>query len=87
MDAKVAEQTGDRAFWPPQPRLFDLTLKFEETIMGIMPSVVMAAMSPFLIAHYSHEPVRVRRSWHLWAKMVSCESYTATLLSLTRLCT
>lgn len=63
----------DQAFWPPLPGIFDLTLKFEETVFGLAPSSIITALYPFLIAHYSDEPVYVRRTWHLWTKVVRCQ--------------
>lgn len=71
MATNMSDPGWDQSFWASSPDWYRLTLKFQETIMGITPSSVMALLSPFLIVHYFSEPVRVRRNWLLWAKVVS----------------
>ncbi|OAR02082.1 hypothetical protein LLEC1_05008, partial [Akanthomyces lecanii] len=74
----------DEAFWPPIGPIFDLTLKFEETVFSLAFSSVAVALSVFLFRHYCQQPVCARNGMLLWAKLattgVIVASQMATLI-------
>ncbi|TQV92257.1 ABC multidrug transporter [Cordyceps javanica] len=59
----------EQPFWAPIARIFDFTLKFEETILQILPSRVVIAILPAAMFYYWRQPVYVRGSPLLWAKV------------------
>lgn len=66
----MAVVTADSAFWDPLVYLFDFTLRFEEIILQLMPSALAIGACLIWYNHYRHEPVYVRSSPLLWAKIV-----------------
>ncbi|KAJ3494640.1 hypothetical protein NLG97_g3948 [Lecanicillium saksenae] len=59
----------DNAFWPPLQSLYDVTLKFEETISSTLSTVAIVVLSPVIVFHYLKEPIYVRHSSLLWVKL------------------
>ncbi|OAA75848.1 ABC multidrug transporter [Akanthomyces lecanii RCEF 1005] len=66
----MATRAEDQPFWAPIMGIFDFTLKFEESILQILPSGLVIAMLPFAIFHYWNQPVYVRSSPLLWVKLI-----------------
>ncbi|KAJ3490415.1 hypothetical protein NLG97_g5784 [Lecanicillium saksenae] len=71
----------DSHFWDPVLEYFDFTLAFEETILQLVPSCLSLLITPLFLLHYQHEPVYVRQSPLLWAKVVSFLSAPTPLIS------
>ncbi|KAJ6783934.1 hypothetical protein PWT90_02117 [Aphanocladium album] len=65
----MASSAADQRFWAPQLAIFDFSLTFEQVIMEILPSAVVIFLSPLVYFHYRKQPVHVRSSPLLWAKM------------------
>lgn len=63
----------DESFWPESFPIFDFTLKFEETILQILPSGSFVFFASALILYYYQRPVRIHRSGLLWLKLVSLD--------------
>ncbi|KAJ4158067.1 uncharacterized protein LMH87_008612 [Akanthomyces muscarius] len=61
---------ADGHFWDPVLKIFDFSLLFEETIFQLIPSCFAILVSLIFITHHQHEPVYVRSSPLLWAKVV-----------------
>ncbi len=67
----MATPAEDQPFWAPVMGINDFTLKFEESILQILPSGLVIAMLPVAMFHYWKQPVYVRSSPLLWVKLVS----------------
>ncbi|KAJ6789065.1 hypothetical protein PWT90_00367 [Aphanocladium album] len=66
----MATPTSDQAFWPPVRAIFDLTLRFEESILNLIPSSIIIASAPVLVIHYRKNPAYVQHAGALlWAKL------------------
>ncbi|KAJ3496582.1 hypothetical protein NLG97_g2553 [Lecanicillium saksenae] len=66
----MASPAADQRFWAPQRAIFDFSLTFEQVVMEILPSAIVIAFSPLVYFKYRKEPVYVRSSPLLWAKLV-----------------
>ncbi|KAJ6785368.1 hypothetical protein PWT90_04529 [Aphanocladium album] len=66
---------ADGATWPPLRNIYDLTLKFEETVLDLAPSCLLIVLAPIAGFCYLQRPVQVRRSPLLWVKL-----FVATIL-------
>lgn len=73
-EAAMASEAADRAFWPPIARIFDFTLKFEESIFSIAPSGLAILVIACMVFYYLRKPTVVRKGLLLWLKLVSCFS-------------
>ncbi|KAJ6788206.1 hypothetical protein PWT90_02171 [Aphanocladium album] len=62
---------ADGAFWAPISPIFDFTLKFEETIFGIVVSTVVVLFAPSLFWHYFKKPIYARGGMLLGAKLAT----------------
>ncbi|KAJ3492948.1 hypothetical protein NLG97_g5041 [Lecanicillium saksenae] len=77
--------TADSLFWDPLMAIFDFTLRFEEIILQLMPSALAIGACIVWYNHYRHEPVYVRSSPLLWAKIgvaMALVAFQAASLSL-----
>lgn len=61
---------ADHWFWPSGLPAFDFSLKFEETILQILPSSSFIFFASASFLHYRQNNARIRRGQLLWAKMV-----------------
>ncbi|KAJ6788849.1 hypothetical protein PWT90_07001 [Aphanocladium album] len=61
----------DGLFWPFNSPVFDFSLKFEETILEILPSSSFLLFAAGTYLYYLQQPVYVRHSLLLWLKLVS----------------
>ncbi|OAQ95889.1 hypothetical protein LLEC1_01632 [Akanthomyces lecanii] len=52
----MATLPEDQPFWAPITGIFDFTLKFEESILQILPSSLVIAMLPVAMFHYWKQP-------------------------------
>ncbi|KAJ4151579.1 hypothetical protein LMH87_012269 [Akanthomyces muscarius] len=61
---------ADRNFWDPLEGIFDFSLKFEEAVLQLIPSGISLAFFPIFAYRYRHDPIYVRSSPLLWAKLL-----------------
>lgn len=61
---------ADHSFWPSGLPAFDFSLKFEETILQVLPSSLFIVFAMVSLMHYFRHNARVRPGQLLWAKMV-----------------
>ncbi|OAA80139.1 ABC multidrug transporter [Akanthomyces lecanii RCEF 1005] len=61
---------ADRNFWDPLEGIFDFSLKFEEAVLQLIPSGISLAFFPFFAYRCRHDPIYVRSSPLLWAKLL-----------------
>ncbi|KAJ6781974.1 hypothetical protein PWT90_01260 [Aphanocladium album] len=61
---------ADRKVWNPLEDMFDFSLKFEEVALQLIPSGISLAFLPIFAYRYRNEPIYVRSSPLLWAKLV-----------------
>ncbi|KAJ4151482.1 hypothetical protein LMH87_012178 [Akanthomyces muscarius] len=74
----MANSSADQVLWPPSRAMFDLTLQFEESVLGLAPSSIVIASAPILIIHYRKNPARVQGSSSLlWAKLFAAAGLVA----------
>lgn len=62
--------TPDEAFWPPISAISDLTLKFQESILNILPSSIFITVSLFTVYHHVKKPAQFLPGYILWTKLV-----------------
>lgn len=62
---------ADNAFGPRTGSSFDFTLKFDDTVLNILPSVIMICATPVFIAYYRKQKQVILVSALLWCKLVS----------------
>ncbi|KAJ3496535.1 hypothetical protein NLG97_g2588 [Lecanicillium saksenae] len=68
----MATLAADRHFWDPLADVFDFSLTFQESMLQIVPSIVGVALFPVFFFRFRNEPVYVRSSPMLWAKLMPC---------------
>lgn len=68
---KMSTLAADRNFWDPLLDVFDFSLKFEEVILEIIPSIIGIILFLVFANRYRLEPVYIRTSPLLWIKLVS----------------
>ncbi|XWX02281.1 hypothetical protein V2A60_010317 [Cordyceps javanica] len=73
----MAAFTSDHLFWDPLVYIFDFTLRFEEIILQLIPSVLAIGACVVWYNHYRHEPVYIRSSALLWAKVTTAVALVA----------
>ncbi|OAR01944.1 hypothetical protein LLEC1_02922 [Akanthomyces lecanii] len=81
----MAVVTADSLFWDPLVSLFDFTLRFEEIILQLIPSALAIGACSVWYNRYRHEPVYIRSSPLLWAKIIAVTAlvvFQAASLSL-----
>lgn len=61
----------DSYWWPPDSQIFDFSLKFEETMLGLVPSCSFLLLGAATYWYYRRRPVYIRDSLLLWTKLVS----------------
>ncbi|OAA71004.1 ABC transporter, transmembrane domain, type 1 [Akanthomyces lecanii RCEF 1005] len=66
----MATARDDQSLWPPLKAIYDLTLTFENTVLGILPDGILLLLSPVVLLHYLNKPVHVRQSPLLWIKLI-----------------
>lgn len=66
------EAASDHAFGPQFKDKFDFTLKFEHTILAIVPATIFVAAAPVFFFLYQNSPNVVRPGKLLLVKLVSC---------------
>ncbi|TQV97095.1 ABC multidrug transporter [Cordyceps javanica] len=60
---------ADRNFWDPLLSVFDFSLKFEQVILEIVPSIIGILLFLVLVNRYRLKPVYIRTSPLLWIKL------------------
>lgn len=63
--------SDDSSFGPQSGSRFDFTLKFEDTILTILPTAILLVFTPFYLRHYYKLPVISAKDPALWVKHVS----------------
>ena len=71
LNVSYKRDTADIAFGPQRDDVFDLTLLFEQSILGILPSALFILVSIARAASLWQRETCVRAGWLLWAKLVS----------------
>lgn len=61
---------ADHWFWPVALPIFDFSLKFEETILQLLPSCSFLLFASATFLYYWNTKARIRRSRLLWTKLV-----------------
>ncbi len=61
----------DNLFWPSIFQILDFTLKFEETILEIVPSCSFLLIGLLVYLHYRRQPIHIRDGPLLSLKIVS----------------
>ena len=61
----------NNAFGPRAGSGFDFTLKFDDAVLNILPSVLMICATPIFIVHYKKQKQVILASALLWYKLVS----------------
>lgn len=64
----------DGSIWPSGFPIFDFTLKFEETILEMLPSSGFLFFGSAAYIYYRQQPVYIRHSPLLWLKLV-CDGW------------
>lgn len=70
---------ADRNFWDPLHDIFDFSLKFEEIILEIVPSIIGLVLFLVFANRFRLQPVYIRTSPLLSAKLVSHAQPTTSL--------
>jgi hypothetical protein len=71
LDISYRRDTADMAFGPERHDVFDFTLLFEQSILGILPSGLFILVSIARATTLWQVKTCVRAGWLLWAKLVS----------------
>lgn len=61
----------DNFFWPSVFQILDFTLKFEETILEIVPTSIFLLIGALVYLHYRQQPTYIRDGPLLFLKIVS----------------
>ena len=61
----------DLALGPQFARRFDLTLRFEQIFLTILPAILLIVLSILYLRYYYRQPVRILSGRILWLKFVS----------------
>ncbi len=71
LNVSYERDTADIAFGPEREDVFDFTLLFEQSILGIFPSALFILVSIARATSLWQVKTCVRAGWLLWAKLVS----------------
>lgn len=68
--AAASSSLSARVFDAAEPVGFDFTLKFEQTILTILPSALAIAATPLFVYYYVRNPIYVRENTLQRSKLV-----------------
>lgn len=71
LNISYRRDTADMAFGPERHDVFDFTLLFEQSILGILPSLLFILVSIARATSLWQVKTCVCAGWLLWAKLVS----------------
>ncbi|KAF2995600.1 hypothetical protein E8E14_000809 [Neopestalotiopsis sp. 37M] len=82
VNASYKRDTADIAFGPQRDDVFDFTLLFEQSILGLLPSAVFIFVALARATSLWRKETCVRAGWLLWAKLALFTASLATKLAL-----
>ncbi|KAM0816280.1 putative ABC transporter FUM19 [Seiridium cardinale] len=85
LNVSYKRDTADIAFGPERDDVFDFTLLFEQSILGILPSALFILVSIARVTSLWQVKTCVRAGWLLWAKLAAATTLVCLHIALVAL--